>query len=67
MLWTSYKPISLGMVFDFFDLLLTSGVCGTSRGIPCTLQGPLSERMCSFWGMFLASWTGPLGVRDLFC
>ena len=47
------------MGFDSFGLLLTCGIIGISRDIPCTLWPS--------WGMFLASWAGPPGVRDFFC
>ena len=40
MLWTSCEPISLGMGFDLFDLLLTFGASGAFRGMACTLQVP---------------------------
>ena len=48
MLQNSCEPISLGMRFDLFDLILTSGVSLTSRGMPYTLQAHLSKRICSF-------------------
>ena len=37
MLWTSCKPICLGMEIDLFTLILTSSVIGTSMEMPCTL------------------------------
>ena len=67
LLQTSYEPISLGIVFDSFDLLLTSGAYGTPGACPWTLQNPLSERVYFSWGMFLASWARPTGVRTSFC
>ena len=63
----SYYPISLSIGFDLFGLLLTSSTHGTSRGMPLTLKTPLSERVCFSWDMFLANWTGPLGVKGFFC
>ena len=62
MLGTSCKPIILAMVFDLSDLLLISGVSGTSTGIPYTFWAPLSGRVFSFLGMFLNSWAGTPGV-----
>ena len=32
--------------------------------MPCTLQAPLSEKMCYSWGVFQTSWAGASGVRD---
>ena len=61
------QDYNLGMGFDLFDLLLTSGANDTSRGMPCTFQAPLSKRVCLSWGMFLANWTGTTEVRDFFC
>ena len=34
------KNISLGMRFDFFDLLLTSGACGTPGAYPALCKCP---------------------------
>ena len=66
MLQTSCEPISLGMGFDLFDLLLTSGASGTSKGMPCALQAPLYEKVYSAWGMLLANLARPPGVKNFF-
>ena len=35
--------------------------------MPCTLQSPFCDIVISSWGMFLASWAGPPGMRHFFC
>ena len=67
MLRTSCKPISLGIWFDSFSLLLMSDASGTSRSLPWTFLGPLYDSVCYSWGMFLASWASPHGMRVFFC
>ena len=54
------------MGFDLFDLLLTSGACGTSGACPAFYRPPLSERVYSSWGIFLSGWAGPPCMRDFF-
>ena len=54
------------MVFGLLGLILTPGVSGTSRGMPYTLQTPLSKRAYSFWGLILASWAGTLWGGNFF-
>ena len=59
------KPISLGMGFDLFDLLLTFGTYGTP-GTCLALCRPPCWKVYSPWGMFLTSWAGTRRMRDCF-
>ena len=47
-------------------LPLASSICGTSEGIPYSVQAPLFESLYYAQGMFMASWAEPPGVRDFF-
>ena len=65
MLLNSYKFIKLGVVFDLFDLLLTSGKYGLLQAHPILFR-PLCLRECFLPGVCIQLDWNPW-VSDFFC